>query len=514
MRVANTAPRAPDAVMALSIGRDARHRLAADIGANHTVADATATRDHAADTSATPVSIRGRGPEDGPPCVASAASRFGQDVAIHHHRRVGAEHERPRLRGQHGARLGLGQPRHVRVGRFARVRRFVHVGRAHGEGVAGGGEQFLATRRRGREHEDRRGEHARFKHVGYDSGMPPLPRSACALLVFVALAAPLHAQAPDATSPSLLPWSQQIAIREAGCRRRHAALLPMLRRHGISMWIVATEEFHDDPLVQHVAPPRPYVGNRDFFVFVDAGDAGLKRIAITGYTEDNLRQFFETGEPVPAEVRIGQLVDQYKPKTVGLAIGGTRGMTRSLTYDTYRMIAGAIGTPAGVAIVSAQDLIEEYADTRLASEMPHYRTAVQLTEALTRRALSSEVIRPGTTTVGEVRRWLYDALWAHGVRTWFQPDLRVQRRGRPGATSRGFLAVAPEATVIERGDVVHLDFGLSYMGFDTDWHHARERTQTGGPQGGDAHEHATDADAPSCARGNSPPTSTPIRWRE
>ena len=196
--------------------------------------------------------------------------------------------------------------------------------------------------------------------------MPSPQRSACALLVFLALAAPLHAQAPDATSPPLLPWSKQIAIREGWVQERHAALLPMLRRHGISMWIVATEEFHDDPLVQHVAPPRPYVGNRDFFVFIDAGDAGLKRIAIAGYTEDNLRQFFETGEPVPAEVRIGQLVDQYKPKTVGLAIGGTRGMTRSLTYDTYRMIAGAIGTPAGVSIVSAQDLIEEYADTRLA----------------------------------------------------------------------------------------------------------------------------------------------------
>ena len=29
--------------------------------------------------------------------------------------------------------------------------------------------------------------------------------------------------------------------------------------------------------------------------------------------------------------------------------------------------------------------------------------------------------------------------------------------------------MAPEAIVIERGDVVHLDFGISYMGFDTDW---------------------------------------------
>lgn len=305
--------------------------------------------------------------------------------------------------------------------------------------------------------------------MDYDARMSSA-RIAASLLVFhLGLAASAGAQAPDATSPPLLPWSQQIALREGWVQQRHAALLPMLRRHAVAMWIVATEEFHDDPLVQHIAPPRPYVGNRDFFVFIDAGEAGLKRVAITGYTEDNLRQFFDTGEPVPAEVRLGQLVDQYKPKTIGLAIGGTRGMTRSLTYDTYRMIAGAIGTPAGVSIVSAQDLIEEVADTRLPGEMAHYRTAVQLTEALTKRALSSEVIRPGTTTVGEVRRWLYDALWAHGVRTWFQPDLRVQRQGAAGATSRGFLAVAPEATVIERGDVVHVDFGLSYMGFDTDW---------------------------------------------
>lgn len=301
--------------------------------------------------------------------------------------------------------------------------------------------------------------------------MPGMPcrRHVLALAALLLAGAPAFAQQPDASSPALLPWSKQIAIREQWVKERHQALLPMLRRHGIAMWIVATEEFHEDPIVAHIAPPRPYVGNRDLFVFVDAGDAGLKAIAITGYTEDNLTRFFEAGEPVPAEVRIGQLVDQYKPKTVGLAIGGTRGMTRSLTYDTYRMIAGAIGQAPGVSIVSAQDLIEEVADTRLPDEMPHYRTAVQLTEALAKRALSSEVITPGRTTVGDVRNWLYDAFWAHGVRTWFQPDLRVQRKGSAGATSRGFLAVALESTVIQRGDVVHLDVGLSYMGFDTDW---------------------------------------------
>ena len=35
--------------------------------------------------------------------------------------------------------------------------------------------------------------------------------------------------------------------------------------------------------------------------------------------------------------------------------------------------------------------------------------------------------------------------------------------------SRGFLGVAPEDWVIERGDVLHIDFGITYMGLNTDW---------------------------------------------
>ena len=39
----------------------------------------------------------------------------------------------------------------------------------------------------------------------------------------------------------------------------------------------------------------------------------------------------------------------------------------------------------------------------------------------------------------------------------------------PNPTSRGFLAVSKEDVVIQRGDVVHVDFGITYMGLNTDW---------------------------------------------
>ena len=274
-----------------------------------------------------------------------------------------------------------------------------------------------------------------------------------------------------AEADSLLPWSQQIAIREQWLVKRHEMLLPMMRRHGIGMWIVVNEEFHDDPLSQYVAPPRPYTGNRDFFVFIDGGAEGLKKFAITGYTEENLARFFDAPftEPRPPATTLRELYARYKPATVGLGIRGTRGQTRSLGHDSYRFLAETLGPEAEKSFVSAGELVQEYLDTRLPEEMPHYRTAVRVTEAIVKRALSNEVITPGTTTVGDVRRALFDMLWAAGVRTWFQPDLRVQRASGDVATSRGFLAVAPEGTVIERGDVVHIDFGISYMGFDTDW---------------------------------------------
>ena len=284
--------------------------------------------------------------------------------------------------------------------------------------------------------------------------------------------APVPATAASLAIPgALLPWSQQIAIREGWLVKRHALLLAMMRRHAIGMWIVVNEEFHDDPLAQFVAPPRPYTGNRDIFVFVDGGDQGLKKFAITGYTEENLARFFDapTAEPRPAGPRLRTLYETWKPKTIGLGISGRRGQTRSLGHDAFLFIADAVGPEGAAKFVGASDLIEEYLDTRLPDEMEHYRAAVAVTEAIVRRALSADVVTPGRTTVGDVRRYLYDALWSAGVRTWFQPDLRVQRAGGDIATSRGFLAVAPEATVIEPGDLVHIDFGISYMGFDTDW---------------------------------------------
>ena len=278
------------------------------------------------------------------------------------------------------------------------------------------------------------------------------------------------APAQTRTSAPLLPWSQQIALREQWLEKRHPMILPLMRARSIDMWIIVNEEFHDDPLTQYIAPPRPYAGNRDIFVFIDTGDKGLRKIALTGYAEESLKRFFETADdPRPADQALAELYQQYHPAKIALSYGARRGVERSITKDTYDFLAEKMGPDASQHFVPAADLIEDYLDTRIPEEFATYTAMVQLTDNLTRRALSNEVIRPGTTTIGDVRRWLYDQLWQNRVGTWFQPDLRLQRKAKPNDTSRGFLAVASESWVIQPGDVLHLDFGISYMGLNTDW---------------------------------------------
>src|ERR1700675_13255 len=122
--------------------------------------------------------------------------------------------------------------------------------------------------------------------------------------VCAVLSAPGAGQSLKEQMPHLLPWSQQIAVREGWLVKRHAMLLDMMRRHNVDMWIVVNEEFHDDPITEYVAPPRPYTGNRDFFVFVDAGDKGLKKIAITGYSQESVGHFFDkSNDPQPDQAR-------------------------------------------------------------------------------------------------------------------------------------------------------------------------------------------------------------------
>src|SRR5262245_12568013 len=98
--------------------------------------------------------------------------------------------------------------------------------------------------------------------------LPRPPRLFATAIIVLALMATAGARqkkqassASDFTElmPKLLPLREQTAVRERWLKTRlDTMLLPMMRRHGVSMWIITTEEFHSDTIAEYVAPPIPY----------------------------------------------------------------------------------------------------------------------------------------------------------------------------------------------------------------------------------------------------------------
>lgn len=271
--------------------------------------------------------------------------------------------------------------------------------------------------------------------------------------------------------PKLLSLREQMNVRETWLKKRFdTILLPMMRKHGISMWIVTNEEFHTDPVTESIVPPIPIVGRRDFFIFADNG-ATLEKFAVVRYEEERLKNFYTLISPLRDKTAetIRKIVSERNPKTIALNMGGGRGQSDGITHNAYKFLAETLGKEYESRFVSGGKFITDFLDTRIPEELEHYRTAVLVTDILTRRAFSNEVITPGKTTVGDVRWWLLQQVNNLGLTVWFQPDLRVQRFSKTNETSQQFLAVADESVVLQRGDLIHVDFGLNYMGLSTDW---------------------------------------------
>ena len=119
------------------------------------------------------------------------------------------------------------------------------------------------------------------------------------VLFLVALPSTIYPQTRNRIEPlpKLLSVREQKLVRESWLKKRlDTMLLPMMRQQKIEMWIVTNEEFHADPVTPYIAPPIPYVGRRDFFIFADRGGDKLDRLALVRYPEEALEEFLRSLE--------------------------------------------------------------------------------------------------------------------------------------------------------------------------------------------------------------------------
>lgn len=281
----------------------------------------------------------------------------------------------------------------------------------------------------------------------------------------------------DPSVQPLPPLREQAVIQQAWTKERLERVLPaLMRKHSVAMWLVVCREYNEDPVFFSMVAPTTFAARRrTIYVFFDRGEEkGVERLALGGSSQGGLYTVYRDPEVESRELwgqgqwaLLRKLVEERNPATIAVNISRNHAFSDGLSAGEREALEDALGPKWVSRFVRAENLALEYVSVRVPDMLPRYRTMMATVHNLIGRAFSKEVIKPGVTTNSDVVWWLRQQLNDRGYGTWFHPTVRVQRQGmKPDSP-----IAQTDNVVIERGDVLHVDFGLTALGLATDTQH-------------------------------------------
>jgi Xaa-Pro aminopeptidase len=272
---------------------------------------------------------------------------------------------------------------------------------------------------------------------------------------------------------------EQAVLQQEWLQYRLDSVLPrLMRQYGIEMWIIPMSEYNEDPIFWSLVSPTTFFARRrTIYVFTDRGAArGLERLALGGGSQGGLYQAYVARDTIdpsigrrPELVGAGQwellarIVRERDPRKIAVDISHTHAFSDGLSAGEWEQLSAALPSGYRERVVRAEGLALDYQSIRAPAMLPAYRRMMEVVWAIIDTAFSNTVITPGQTTTEDVVWWMRQRVNDLGLSTWFHTDVDVQRRGVDLSDA--------EAVVIQRGDVLHCDFGITAMGLNTDTQH-------------------------------------------
>ncbi len=235
-----------------------------------------------------------------------------------------------------------------------------------------------------------------------------------------------------------------------------------MRANNIDMWIVIDRGRGTQPMTMDFAIST--INGQGFFVFIDRGGDRIERLQLGGETD--LAEACGAYDEFRRRGDLRSIVLERDPQRIALNYlelpNSNEGqhVADGLTHTDFKFLSDELGEPYASRFVSAQRLIADFRGERVALELVEFSKVGELTSSYIERALSNEVITPGVTTHNDVAWWLEEQRERMGLlRTWFPTVYtHLPDGGEIGGTER----------VIQRGDVLQIDWGLERNNFATD----------------------------------------------
>ena len=286
-------------------------------------------------------------------------------------------------------------------------------------------------------------------------------------LVLLALVLSASAVQAQISLPEVLPMRERAEVQDRWLADRLETVVPaLMRREGIDLWIVSAREYDEDPVIETMLPATWLAARRrTTLVFWDDGDT-VERLAVARYDVGPFPRAWDPETQPDQWARVAEIVAERDPQRIGIDRSETFATADGLSSTEYEALRAALPATYRDRLVSAERLAVGWLETRTEAELATYPTIVRLARGILHEGLSEAAITPGVTTTDDLSWWYRDRVRSLGLTAWFHPSVSIQRPDAPGTD--GDFSGRPDAGTILPGDLLWVDFGISYLGLQTD----------------------------------------------
>lgn len=280
---------------------------------------------------------------------------------------------------------------------------------------------------------------------------------------------PTFAQTP---LPGILSERERATVIDEILEDRLENLLPQLmRRAGIDMWILISREYNEDPVMKTMLPSTWISARRrTTMVFHDPGEGQpVEKLAIARYSVGRLLQGSWNVDVYPDQWEaLVKTIEEKNPKKIGLNYSDDFGLADGLVHTEYQTFLEKLPATYRDRICSAEKLAIAWLETRTPRELELYDLICRIGHSILLEGLSEKVIHPGISTTDDVVWWLRQRVSELGLTAWFHPTVDIQRFDPENFDHLRTFSKRPELRTIHHGDLLHVDFGITYLRLNSD----------------------------------------------
>lgn len=265
--------------------------------------------------------------------------------------------------------------------------------------------------------------------------------------------------------------SQSEVVNQWLGERIETVLPELMDRTDIDMWLVISREYNEDPIIKTLLPSTWLAARRRtiLLMYKPNGAEEVETLAVARY---NVGEYFKKAWDPEAQPnqwkRLVELIQERQPAKIGINTSKDFGHADGLNHTEYELLLDYLPKSFHKKLTSAEDLAVGWLETRTASEMDTYKHIQTLAHDIIQEGLSENVITPGVTSTTDVVWWYRDRIKELGLETWFHPTVDIQRASQDSKEHLRTFDNNPDPEIIRPGDVLHMDFGITYLRLNTD----------------------------------------------